>query len=184
MATTARLVSRGFAAGLSLLLLTAMQSGASAQMVPPGVGSSVKGATQGKDTDLIDGINVETLADELRSYGYQAKTITLSDGSVAIDSASSGIKFRLSRYSCTEAGGACSVDIGATWLTSKEPVAIAKLNDFNAKYRFAKAYNDSDGDLILKMYVTLTGGVTKKNFKASFDRWISILGEFDTFRQK
>ena len=138
----------------------------------------------GPASDVMDGSNLEALAEEIRNYGYQAKVVKLASGGTAIDSAASGLKFRIIFYSCGTATPRCTLDFGASWLTSKNQVALEKINQWNRDWRFAKAYNDEDGDLILKMYMTLTDGVTKKNFKANFDRWVSVLGEFNTFRTK
>ncbi len=42
---------------------------------------------------------------------------------------------------------------------------LTKLNEWNRKMRFSKAYLDKDGDVILAHSLDLTGGVTEENVK-------------------
>lgn len=175
--------------GLGLSGVAAAQPGIK---LPKDVGRSIGGpgapgaAPEDKQSDspeLMDGADLQVIVEQIQDLGYQARVVKLSDGAPAIDSSSSGIKFRINLYSCLQDKPTCTIDFGASWLTSKNPIALERLNEWNKSYRFAKAYNDSAGDLTLKMYMTLTHGVTKENFRANFERWVSVLSDFNLFRQ-
>ena len=134
--------------------------------------------------DIIDGRDIEQLANILREQGFQARIGKSSDGQPRINSAAGGVNFSVTTYSCTPESKGCSIDFFTYWKTASKPLSLEKINDWNREWRFLKAYNDKDGDLNLVFNIELTGGISKRAFVRNFERWTSMLAKFDKFRQE
>lgn len=58
----------------------------------------------------------------------------------------------------------------------KQKVTPDKINEWNRKHRFARAYRNKDGNPVLEADIDFTGGVTEANIKA----WIRLFRDLTT----
>lgn len=109
--------------------------------------------------------------------GYGSATLEpYGDGKVKIDGRMEGRRYGVYFYGCT-ANRQCN-SLQFSWGIDKKGVPLSKINDWNRDKRFAKAYIDSEGDLMLEMDVNVAYGVTRKNLDDTFDWWRLVLKEF------
>jgi hypothetical protein len=66
--------------------------------------------------------------------------------------------------------------MAAGW--SGKDVELEDINRWNSKKRYAKAYLDSDGDIMLEMDLNVDYGVSRRNFDEGFRLWTRVLGSF------
>jgi hypothetical protein len=62
-------------------------------------------------------------------------------------------------------------------------ISTEKVNEWNTKHRFARAYRDKDGDAVLEADIDFTGGVTEANLKAWVKLFRDITGQYAKFVQ-
>jgi hypothetical protein len=62
-----------------------------------------------------------------------------------------------------------------------QKIAIERINAWNARVRFVRAFLDEDGDPALQMDVGLDGGVTPANLRATLETWGSALDTYSLF---
>ena len=63
-----------------------------------------------------------------------------------------------------------------------DAIAPHKINQWNKKKRYAKAYVDDDGDPFLEMDINLDeDGVGGENFQDSLDLWRRMVEDFEEF---
>ena len=80
--------------------------GTSTSAPPPAPAPSADSASG----DIIDGRDIEQLANILREQGFQARIGKSSDGQARINSAAGGVNFSVTTYSCTPDSKGCSID--------------------------------------------------------------------------
>ena len=123
-----------------------------------------------------DGFNVRDFAAVMQQEGFRAAMETDSTGDPMIVSGASGADFRVYFFDC-EAGSCTSA-----WFTSgfdkENGWPMRKVNDWNAKWRFAYAYLDDENDPYLAMDIELRGGMTKDQLVFWLQRWEEMLGKF------
>jgi hypothetical protein len=112
-----------------------------------------------------------------KGYG-SASLETYGEGKLKVDGRMEGRRYGIYFYGCT-ANRQCN-SMQFSWGIDKKGVPLAKINDWNRDKRFAKAYLDNDGDLMLEMDVNVAYGVTRKNLDDTFDWWRLVLKEFYT----
>lgn len=162
----------GFA---SLAFAVALLSGASfaseavAQKRPPR--SQMQGETIGR---IFPG----QMAALLRERGNPAEVITENNRTrirTEIGSRRSSIHF----YACNDDG--CQSIQYRTLFQRHERFTLAFVNAWNYEKRFAKAYLDRDGDLVLEWDVDLDGGVSVAYVAESIATFQTMLNTFDRF---
>ena len=60
-------------------------------------------------------------------------------------------------------------------------VSTEKVNEWNTRHRFARAYRDKDGEPVLEADIDFTGGVTEANIKAWVRLFRDITGKYAKF---
>jgi hypothetical protein len=60
-------------------------------------------------------------------------------------------------------------------------VSAEKVNEWNARHRFARAYRDKDGEPVLESDIDFTGGVTEANIKAWVKLFRDLMGAYSKF---
>lgn len=124
----------------------------------------------------------KTLIDE----GYQAKIVTPEKDPKHrfVRSSSDGRTFNLFLMNCDKAIAELNCDSVQYfgWVTKGDkPFSMTAINAFNAKYRYAKAYIDQDGDAVIEMDLNLDeGGMAKAQFVDNFNIWTSLYSDFGT----
>lgn len=89
-----------------------------------------------------------------------------------------GTKYLVLPYGCDKAGKACkNLQFFAGW--SDFDIGLDEINAWNQGYRFAKAYLDSDGDVILEMDISIEHGVGSAYLEDTFETWLGIIQLFE-----
>ena len=60
-------------------------------------------------------------------------------------------------------------------------VSTDKVNEWNARHRFGRAYRDKDGEPVLESDIDFTGGVTEANIKAWVKLFRDLMGSYSKF---
>ena len=87
------------------------------------------------------------------------------------------MKCQILFYGC-EAGRASSLQFAAAFA---DKVPLTKVNEWNHRKRFGKAFLDSDNDMCFQMDMDMDGGVTQANLEEYLKRWRSVLVSFVAF---
>lgn len=116
----------------------------------------------------------------LQSYGLQVSRDTDSSGDPRLSSRIEGTNFKVYFYGCKK--GVCdSIQFSSGFDLSK-PMSAWKINEWNRKKRFGKAYLDDEGDPYIEYDVNLDfDGCGGKNFDDTIDLWRVVLNEFKDF---
>ena len=85
------------------------------------------------------------------------------------------VRFKLAGYTTFLLSKGPDIQLYA-WFDNK--VSLEKINDWNRKQRFTRAYKDKDGDAVLECDLDLEGGVTLENVKAFIDFYRNMLPRF------
>ncbi|MGU9981397.1 YbjN domain-containing protein [Phreatobacter sp. HK31-P] len=157
------------AVAVALLAGVSMASGALAQKRPPR--SQMQGET-------IARIFPGQMAALLRDRGNPAEVVTENNRTrirTEIGNRRSSIYF----YACNDDG--CQSIQYRTLFQRHERFTLAFVNAWNFEKRFAKAYLDRDGDLVLEWDVDLDGGVSVAFVAESIATFQTMLANFDRF---
>src|SRR4051794_26203592 len=116
---------------------------------------------QGQPTDqVLTNINAQLVAGILQQNGYPAEIVSDQNGAY-IKTAINNTNVAVAFYSCDNQGSCRSFEFWTYW--SKDPGLNERYaNAWNAKYLFARAYVDADGDFDFVMDVNADGGITAK----------------------
>jgi Putative bacterial sensory transduction regulator len=136
------------------------------------VGSSVSGAWA---QTMIDGTNVEQIANVARGYG----SVTMdkaSNGDPMISGKIEGVSYYLFFRNCTDNANCEDLNFYAGFLDNKQ--TMDALNAWNRDKRFGKAYLDSDLDAVIEFDVNVEYGISDKNLDSTFSVWSLILKQF------
>ncbi len=122
-----------------------------------------------------------TILQAMQDFGLVATMGTDNSGDPKISSRVSSTKFKVYFYGCTDNTQCTSIQFGAGY-DLKSGISALKVNEWNTKKRFAKAYIDDEGDPFLEMDInTDFDGIGIKNFEDSMDLWRSLVEDFEDF---
>jgi hypothetical protein len=126
--------------------------------------------------EVLTEVSPKKMAKILTSMGLEVReTKTTGDGKNPV------IKFDLAGYQVVlflandNTDAQLFVGFGGQKLTTE------KLNEWNRRHRFTRAYRDEDGDSVLEADIDFTGGVTEANIKAWVKIFRNITGEYARF---
>lgn len=125
----------------------------------------------------------ETIASFLRAEGYNARIGTDGEGDPMIESAGAGAKFQIYLYNCENHSKCQDMQFssGFDYDDGKGP-PLAKINEWNRDWRFARAFLDNEQDPILQMDVIFTNGeMSAEMFRENLQMWTAQLGAFQKF---
>ena len=118
------------------------------------------------------------LARLMQAAGYQAALGKDGTGDPMITSGTSGSKFAVLFYNCTNHRDCTTIQFQAAWAMKDKPT-LASINEWNRNKRFARAYLDGAGDPTIAMDVDLDqGGMSPALFRDNLDVWIAIVDAF------
>ena len=123
----------------------------------------------------------ESIARALVASGYRAEMKKDGEGDPMIMSASSGTKFGVFFYNCTNHANCATVQFHAGFDTDpgKAP-SLEKINAWNRTQRFGRAYLDNEGDPVIEMDIDLDdGGMSQPLFLDNLEFWVSVLAQFE-----
>lgn len=166
-----------FAALAALLMLAAApqalaQKRMPQQEAPPQRGeSSAMGETVGR-------ITAQQMAGVLRNRGNNAEILN-DNNRARIRTQIGGRRVTVFFYACND-GGCQSIQYRAIFQRN-DRYTLAFVNAWNYEKRFAKAYLDNDGDLVLEWDVDFDGGVSVPFISESVQTFQTMLNAFDRF---
>jgi hypothetical protein len=129
----------------------------------------------------IDRITPEDLASMIQTVGFKAKIEENHQGVKIIRSTSNGWNTSICLFDVNN--NECTAIQFALWLTDQDrTVSLAKINDFNSNWRYAKAGIDtSDNSICLRMDVSLKGGVSSAYIDHMIVLWDNLVSAFRGF---
>jgi hypothetical protein len=126
----------------------------------------------------IDRITAPQMAGLLRSLGHQAEVVQ-ENNRTRVRTEIGNRRVSVYFYACNEAG--CQSIQYRALFQRNQRFTLAFVNAWNYEKRFAKAYLDSDGDLVLEWDVDFDGGVTVNFMTESVNTFQTMLRAFDSF---
>ncbi|MBZ4023632.1 YbjN domain-containing protein [Rhodobacter sp. TJ_12] len=116
----------------------------------------------------------------MESYGLQVSRDTDNAGDPRLSSRIEGTNFKVYFYGCNK--GRCDSIQFSAGFDLRDPMSAWKINEWNRKKRFGKAYLDDEGDPYVEYDVNLDfDGCGGRNFDDTIDLWRVVLGEFRDF---
>ncbi len=129
----------------------------------------------------VTATDANVILQAMQDFGLVATMGTDNSGDPKISSRVSSTKFKVYFYGCTDNTQCTSIQFGAGY-DLKSGISALKVNEWNRKKRFAKAYIDDEGDPFLEMDInTDFDGIGSKNFDDTMDLWRSLVEDFETF---
>lgn len=117
----------------------------------------------------------------MQDFGFVATLETDSDGDPKISSRVSDSTFSVYFFGCEDGKECDSIEFRSGY-DLKQALDAAKVNEWNRKKRFTKAYVDDEGDPFLEMDVNLDfEGVGVENFSDTLDLWRLLIEDFEEF---
>jgi hypothetical protein len=145
-----------FGAALAAILLTAAP--AAAKPIPTG------------------GVTVNDVADVLTAEGYKAEIGKDGVGDPKITSGSGGKVFYVIFYGCKD-GRCTAYQMHAGFEADPSP-GLTKVNDWNTRHRFGRAFLDKDNDPIVEMDIDAERGFTSESISNNLATWVTVLASF------
>lgn len=128
----------------------------------------------------VDGMTGAEVVKWLQDGGYKAELTKDDTGDPMIKSAAGGVNFIIYFYDCTAKPRCKAIQFSASF-DLKQPMSAAKINEWNTKNRYLKAYIDDEGDPYVQYDVNLNAGRTKAVLDDDFGVWTSMIDDFTTF---
>ncbi len=134
------------------------------------------GAAGAMAQELIDGTNVDEVANIARGFG----SVTMdksSNGDPVIEGKIEGVSYYLFFRNCADDNTQCEdLNFYAGFLDNKQ--TMEAINAWNRDKRFGKAYLDSDLDAVIEYDVNLEHGISRENLDSTFQVWSLILKQY------
>ena len=126
--------------------------------------------------EVLTEVSPKRMTKILTSMGFEVK-----EGKPSGDDPT--LKFQLAGYNVLLLFANKNTDAQLYIGFSDEQVSTDKMNEWNSKHRFARAYRDADGNPVLESDIDFTGGVTEDNIKAWVTLFRSLLNQYLKFLQ-
>lgn len=138
------------------------------------------GAAQAQARPLpAGGVTAQEVIEVLQAKGYRAQEDEDGVGDPMVRSATDGVNYNIYFYGC-EGARCTSIQFGSAFDLT-EPMALARVNEWNRDMRFGRAYLDDEMDPILEMDVDLERGATTEQLESVIDTWAAVVPAFKTF---
>jgi hypothetical protein len=127
---------------------------------------------------LIFGSDVDAIVNIARNYG-SATIETQKSGLPKISARIGSALYAVYFQNCATPQNCDDLNLYAGFLDTKP--TPDRINAWNSKKRFGRAYIDPDGDAALEMDIILKNGVSPANLSASFAIWRLMLLQFTEY---
>jgi hypothetical protein len=122
------------------------------------------------------GLSVEEVSAWLKSAGFEPKIQKTAEGESYVHSQTKdGINFDIDLYDCTE--GRCRALQFVASFDLKEPLPMAKVNDWNRKKRYLRAAIDENGDPTFYYDANVAPGGTFEALQDDLDVFMQFMPE-------
>jgi hypothetical protein len=125
---------------------------------------------------MIDATDPDIVLDLAKGYG-SATLEKASNGAPCIVGRIDGTRYGVSFNGCRDGKDCDDVSLVSYWPGHKG-IELEDINGWNSKKRYAKAYIDTDGDVLLQMDLNVDYGVSRRNFDEGFRLWSRVLDSF------
>lgn len=123
----------------------------------------------------------DSIAAVLKARGLPSE-LKQSDGTPYIRSAYDNLPFLIAMMNCDDAKANCATVQFYFGFSDRKGFSLDKLNEWNAKKRFVRAYRDDENDPVLVMDVdTDKGGVPQAVFNENLSVWLDQMQEYRRF---
>ena len=139
--------------------------------------AAVLAAAPGASQNVVP--TARSVAAALQAAGYKAEIGKDATGDPMVTSASSGTRFGILFYGCTDHAGCTNVQFSVSYDLPKGSTA-ERMNEWNAGHRFGRGYLDKEQDPVLSMDVDLDkGGLSGPLFNENLSTWIELMSAFE-----
>lgn len=138
-------------------------------------------AAPAAEDKLVTGSDVDAILAVAEGFGSARRDVD-NVGDPMISGRMGGQEYRVFFFDCIENKNCRTIQFWS--YISGTGVSLDKVHEWNRDKRFAKAYFDADGDVVMEWDVNLWGGVSKTNLDDTFDWWKVVMPEFIEFMQE
>jgi hypothetical protein len=129
---------------------------------------------------LIASTDINGLVFALQRAGFTAEVKTEGRQSYVLGRLGT-VPFQAFLSGCQPSGGGCTdIELYAGF-SGTQRIPLERINGWNARTRFARAFLDEDGDPALQLDIGLVGGVSADALKATLETWGSALETYSLF---
>ncbi|WP_446325585.1 YbjN domain-containing protein [Blastomonas sp. CACIA14H2] len=123
----------------------------------------------------------DSIAAVLKARGLPSE-LKQGDGNPYIRSAYDDMPFLIALMNCDDAKANCATVQFYFGFNDRKGFSLDKLNEWNAKKRFVRAYRDDDNDPVLVMDVdTDKGGIPQAVFNENLSVWLDQMQQYRRF---
>lgn len=128
--------------------------------------------------ELVTASTFDLILASLQRNGFAAELTTGGDGDPLIQSTDRDQPFSIQFYGCTDGKDCAFIQFIKGW-NMDDGITLAKIEEWNAKKVWTKAYRDDEKDPWLTHPINLFGGVTVENLDDSIDWWKVMVKQFE-----
>lgn len=132
------------------------------------------------EADLITAQDVDEITNVAKGFGSATRTTTKS-GDPKIEGRLDGLQYSVFFYGCENRSNCQSIQMYVGFKMETNKPGISKVNEWNQKKRYGKAYIDKVGDPVMEMDVPMAKGITRGTLDSAFDSWNSLVAEYAKF---
>ncbi len=141
--------------------------------------ASQPGLSYAQSDQFIEQVTGRQMQRLVQSWGYRADLTDDSERDPLIRTAMSGANVSIVFYNCTKEGvRSCEAVQFSAGFNMRGKVPPYKINEWNQKQRYLKAFLDKDNDPFVQYDIALAGGVSAENLKLALKRYETNLGLF------
>ena len=168
----------------ALIAAAVLLSAATASAQPPATQSTTPPPAPPRSAPAarqppVSSLSPAAFAAVLQRAGFTAEMQT-EDGHAFLLAKADATPFQVFFSNCQAGGGCTDMEMYAGF-TGAPRVAWERINGWNARTRFSRAFLDENRNPALQMDVSLLGGVSQDSLKTSLETWKSALGTFSLF---
>lgn len=115
----------------------------------------------------------------LQRAGFTAE-VKVEEGRPYVLAKTDSTPFQVFLSNCQPSGGCTDMELYAGF-SGLPRIAWERINGWNARTRFGRAFLDENHNPALQMDLSLLGGVSADSLKASLETWKSAVGTFSLF---
>jgi hypothetical protein len=153
-------------------LVTSAIAAAMIAMLP----TSTSAESASTNSQVFTKLKPSEIADILKEAGYRAELVVEPNKTPRIRTGMGGWNVVIYLYGCE--GDTCASIEYSCGVTKAQNYTLNLANKWNQEKRYAKAYLDTDGDMMLEYDLSFRGGVTKDTVVSASRLFDDLVSEF------